>query len=91
MIEDWPIPPVLPRAEWGHSNAVVPVGEDGYLVGFRDFNLLAVIDKKTNGFSWRLSNPEWGLPHDPHFLENGNLMLFAIGSVKCRWDRKSWR
>ena len=76
-IEDWPIPPVLPRAEWGHANAVVPVGEDGYLVGFRDFNLLAVIDKKTNGLSWRLRNPDWGLPHDPHFLDNGNVMLFA--------------
>jgi hypothetical protein len=45
------------------------------LVSMRDINALAVVDLEERSIVWAACGP-WRAQHDPHFLENGRLLLF---------------
>ncbi len=76
-VDDFPIPPVVGRSEWGHANTVFPVDENSVIVNFRDLNYFACIGKPGGDILWSLRDREWGLPHDVQILDNGNVLMFA--------------
>ena len=64
--------------QWRHSDRI-----GSYARLLANGNLLSSLDGG--------ATPEGILPHDPHFLDNGHLMLFANRVGQMPLDQKSWR
>lgn len=77
--------------DWTHGNAVIPMpDENAYLVSYLSLDRFVKVDRGTGQIDWQLGhdldfswigsepeNEKWFLlQHDPHWLENGNLLLF---------------
>jgi outer membrane protein assembly factor BamB len=68
------------RAEWSHANTVVPLPGDRVLVSFRNISTVAIIDKRTGAFLWKLGYDVLAQQHDPSLLANGNILIFDNGA-----------
>ena len=73
--------PLCDRREWTHGNSCSIFSNNSILVSFRNINTICIIDKNTGKIKW-----EWGRglgelahQHDPHLLENGNILIFDNG------------
>lgn len=73
--------PLCDRREWTHANTCVVFPNGDILTSFRNINTICIIDKTTGKIKW-----EWGRglaelahQHDPHLLENGNILIFDNG------------
>ena len=51
-IENYPICPLCPRAEFAHANTVSPLANGDILVSFRVLNTIILIDRKTRKIKW---------------------------------------
>ena len=83
-IENYPVCPLCNRGDYLHINAIAEANDGGIMISSRHTNLVAVIDKLTNNFSWQHQDLDFGHQHDFHQLENGNFMLFANGAHTTR-------
>jgi hypothetical protein len=70
------------RDEWTHGNTVVPLEDDRVLVSFRNISTVAVIDKKTGDFVWKLGYGLLSQQHDPSLLTGGNVLVFDNGATR---------
>ena len=78
-IENYPICPLCPRAEFAHANTVSPLANGDILVSFRVLNTIILIDRETRKIKWEHKDLSFGHQHDCHFLDNGNILLFCNG------------
>jgi len=79
--EEFPICPLCWRAEWTHANTCVVLPDGDILTSFRNLNVICIIDKKTGDIIWKWGDKAGQLAHqhDPHFLPNGNILIFDNG------------
>ena len=73
------IAPNVPRWEWTHGNAVVPLDDNRVLISMRNTSTLAIIDKKSGKFLWKIGDELLGGQHDPSMLANGNILVYDNG------------
>ena len=73
------INPLAPREEYGHANTIFPMADGNYLISYRVFDLLVIVDRKTGKLIWEYQNHSLGGQHDCQELENGNILVFANG------------
>ena len=78
-IENYPICPLCPRAEFAHANTCSPLPNGDVLISFRVLNTIVIVDRKSRKIKWEHHDLSFGHQHDCHFLENGNIMLFCNG------------
>ena len=83
-IENYPVCPLCSRSDYLHVNAIAETADGGIMISSRHTNLVAVIDKSTNKFSWEHRDLDFGHQHDFHQIENGNYLLFANGAHTTR-------
>lgn len=76
-VNDW-------REEWTHANTVLETPEGNVLVSFRNISTVAIIDKESGAFLWKMGPPELAQQHDPHLLPNGNILVFDNGVHRTR-------
>ncbi|MEM7118655.1 MAG: aryl-sulfate sulfotransferase [Chloroflexota bacterium] len=67
------------RQCYGHTNSVEVLSDGNYLVSFKVFNMVAIIDRQTKAFKWVYQNNALGGQHDAQMLDNGNVLVFANG------------
>ena len=79
-IENYPLADGVTRHEFAHANTCVELPNNQILLNFRNLDLIAILDKEKRHFVWEKRDILWGRPHDPHLLENGDILLFANGS-----------
>ena len=79
-IENYPLAEGVARYEFAHANTCVELPEDQILLNFRNLDSIAILDKKKRHFVWEKRDMMWGRPHDPHMLENGDILFFANGA-----------
>ena len=68
------------REEYGHANTISPLPNGDYLVSFRVFNMLIIIDRQTGKVKWEFQNDDLGGQHDCQMIDNGNILVFANGN-----------
>jgi outer membrane protein assembly factor BamB len=68
------------RREWSHANTVVSLPGERVLVSFRNISTVAIIDKRTGDFVWKLGCDVLAQQHDPSLLANGNVLIFDNGA-----------
>jgi hypothetical protein len=74
------ITPTDLRDEWSHSNTIVPLPNGDAIISMRNLSTVARIDRKTGKFVWKLGPPLLAQQHDPHLLDNGNVLVFNNGT-----------
>ncbi|MEM8979501.1 MAG: arylsulfotransferase family protein [Pseudomonadota bacterium] len=67
------------RWSYGHTNTVLPLGNDTYLVSSKNLNLLVILDATKGEVVWAFQDDALGGQHDAQMLENGNVLIFANG------------
>ncbi|WP_171181245.1 aryl-sulfate sulfotransferase [Ruegeria sp. HKCCD8929] len=71
-----------PQWEWCHGNTIAPLGDDRVIVSFRAIHTVGIIDKATGEWLWKYRDPQMGGQHDPHMLENGNILVYDNGTQR---------
>ena len=79
FLDKYEITPLSPREEYGHANTVAVLPNGDYLVSYRVFNLLAILDRQTSKLKWEFQDHKLGGQHDSHMLDSGNILVFANG------------
>jgi hypothetical protein len=69
-----------PRDEWSHANTLVPLDNDRLMVSFRNISTVAMIDKRSGKFIWKLGYETLAQQHDPTLLANGHVLIFDNGA-----------
>ena len=59
---------------------MVPLPGERVLVSFRNLSTVAIIDKRTGTFVWKLGPEMLAQQHDPSLLANGHILLFDHGA-----------
>jgi hypothetical protein len=92
-IENYPMVHTRSRHEFGHSNTIVPIGDDRIGICCRYLDWVGVIDRASGNLVYERHEPDWGGPHDFQAIENGNYLIFANrnaqiprGSQIVEWD-----
>ncbi len=95
-VENHPMTHTKQRHEFGHANAIVPIGEDRIGICCRYLDWIGVIDRATGELTYQRHEPDWGGPHDFQPLDNGNFLIFANrygqlprGSKIVEWNPKT--
>ena len=78
-IEKYPICPLCRRQEFAHANTCSPLPNGDVMISFRVLNLIIIVDRQTRKIKWEHRDLGLGHQHDCHFLENGNILVFANG------------
>ena len=71
--------PLEERHEWTHANTCTALPNGNVLTSFRHLNTIAIVDRVTGTFEWKLRDIRLGHQHDPSLLANGNILVFANG------------
>ena len=79
FLDKYEIKGLAPREEYGHANTISPMANGDYLVSYRVFNLIVIIDRQTGKLIWEFQNDTLGGQHDCQELPNGNILVFANG------------
>ncbi|MBX2886460.1 MAG: arylsulfotransferase family protein [Granulosicoccus sp.] len=78
--EQFPLHPNANRWSRGHTNTIVPLTGDRYLISCKTLNLIFVLCRKTGTVLWHYQDDKMSGQHDVQMLENGNILLFANGA-----------
>lgn len=78
-IENYPICPCCPRAEFAHANTCAPLPDGDIMISFRVLDTIMIIERQTGKVKWERRDPSFGHQHDCHLLDNGNILLFSNG------------
>ena len=68
------------RDEWSHGNTVALLPDGNVMVSFRNISTVAIIEKASGRFLWKLGYDVLSQQHDPSLLPNGNVLIFDNGS-----------
>jgi hypothetical protein len=79
FMEKYEIKSLAPKYEYGHANTISPMANGDYLVSYRVFDLIVIVDRQTGKLKWEYQNHALGGQHDCQELENGNILVFANG------------
>jgi hypothetical protein len=79
FLDKYEIKPLAPRYEYGHANTVSPMTNGDYLISYRFFDLIVIVDRQTGSLKWEYQNHDLGGQHDCQEIENGNILVFANG------------
>jgi hypothetical protein len=71
--------PLCNRAEWTHCNACKINAEGDILTTSHTLNSVFLIDKVSGNIKWQWGKAELAHPHDPSFLDNGNILIYDNG------------
>lgn len=71
--------PLCGRNEFAHCNSLSPQPNGDILANFRRLNTIMLIDRQSGDVKWEMRDNQWGHQHDSHFLDNGNILMFANG------------
>ena len=90
-VEDFSLPPEIPRIEWTHANSVkyLPAGnpfngKESILLSLRQTDNSIIIDKQTKEIVWIWGKNWTKHQHDTTLLENGNILVFNNGVMGLR-------
>lgn len=75
------------REEWSHGNTIAPLDGGRVLVSFRNISTVAIINKQTGAFEWKLGYDVLSQQHDPNMLSNGNVLIFDNGTHRKAFPR----
>jgi len=96
-IADWPLSPPETRQYWPNINRVKYLsegnpfnGKESLLVSFRKIDTLAIIDIETKKIVWKWGEKDIAHQHDPHLLNNGNILVFDNGYHRTEPDKKKF-
>ena len=78
-IERYPICGICNREEFGHANTCSPLANGDVMLSFRVLNLICIVERATGRIAWEMRDPVLGHQHDCHFIDNGNILVFANG------------
>ena len=67
------------RAEWTHTHTCTDLPDGHIKTSFRLLDTVGIISKSSGEFVWKWGRGELGHQHDPHLLENGNVLIFDNG------------
>jgi hypothetical protein len=67
------------RDEWTHTNTCKVLPDGNIITSFRLLDTVGIISKSSGEFVWKWGRGELGHQHDPHLLENGNVLIFDNG------------
>lgn len=88
-ISEWPLGYAESRDYWPNINRVeylpegnVFNGKESLLVSFRRVDALGIVDMETKEVVWRFGNGTISHQHDPHLLDNGNILVFDNGFLR---------
>lgn len=88
-ISEWTLGHSDKRDYWPNINNVdyLPEGNpyngrEGLLVSFRKIDTIAIIDIETKEVVWKWGKGQLAHQHDPHMLENGNIIIFDNGFLR---------
>jgi outer membrane protein assembly factor BamB len=79
FLDKYAIKPLAPKYEYGHANTISPMANGDYLVSYRVFDLIVIVDRQTGKLKWEYQNHALGGQHDCQELKNGNILVFANG------------
>lgn len=68
------------RNEWTHGNSVEEMPDGNVLISFRNINTVAIVDRESGDFAWKLAAPDVAQQHDATYLDNGNILIFDNGA-----------
>lgn len=77
---DFPLHSNANRWSTGHTNTVVPIDRDRFLISCKVLNLIFIFDRSSDQITWHYQDDAMGGQHDAQMLENGNILLFANGA-----------
>jgi hypothetical protein len=75
------------RSSWIDANSCEPLPNGNILTAFRHTNTVAIIERKTGDFQWKLKDERFGHPHDTTILPNGNVLFFDNGMHTVQLSR----
>ena len=78
-IERYPICGICQREEFGHANTCSPLANGDVMLSFRVLNLICIVERASGRIVWEMCDPVLGHQHDCHFIDNGNILVFANG------------
>ena len=67
------------RDEWTHTNTCKVLPDGNIITSFRLLDTVGIISKSSGEFVWKWGRGELGHQHDPHLLENGDVLIFDNG------------
>jgi hypothetical protein len=76
------LPGTTNRWEWSHLNAAFPIDDDRVLMSARQLSKLLVVEKSSGKVVDRFGPGPFYGQHDPHRLDNGNILLFDNGCYR---------
>lgn len=80
--EALPLDPAYGRAHWAVCNSVRELANGDLIVGYRSASTVLILDRETREVRWRLGPDVLAQQHDPHELDNGNILIFDNGSFR---------
>ena len=78
-VSEHPLCPLCGRNEFAHCNSISPQPNGDILANFRRLNTVMLIDRQSGAVKWEMRDNQWGHQHDSHFVDNGNILMFANG------------
>lgn len=76
------IPDTTTRWEWTHLNAAFYIDADHVLMSSRQLSKLLIVERSTGKIVNRFGPGPFYGQHDPHLLDNGNILLFDNGCYR---------
>lgn len=71
--------PICSRGSWTHTNSCCILPNGDVMTTFHHLDTIGIIDKKTGDIKWRWGVGELAHPHNPTWLDNGNILVFDNG------------
>jgi hypothetical protein len=72
------------RAEWTHGNSLKVTPEGDLIVSYRLIDRVGIVDRASGDFRWKFGKGELAHPHNPTYLDNGNILIFDNGMHRPR-------
>ena len=95
-VAKYPLAEISNRHEYPHANTISIMKDGNVMVCFRHIDVVIIIEKSSGNVIWERHEKDWGGPHDPQELDNGNILMFAnrrdkfpFGSSIIEFDRNS--
>ncbi len=81
--EALPLDAAYGRAHWAVCNSVRETANGDLIVGYRSASTVLILDRQTRAVKWSLGPEVLAQQHDPHELDNGNILIFDNGSFRA--------
>ncbi|MAF47557.1 MAG: aryl-sulfate sulfotransferase [Rhodospirillales bacterium] len=76
------VPDSCTRWEWTHFNAAFPLDDERIIMSSRQLSRIFIVEKASGKVLERFGPEPFYGQHDPHLLENGNLLILDNGTYR---------